>query len=176
MQVTVEITRVSLYIYCLSSPSQIVNIHKAHKTKDLIAKQCTPFCGSDCPFQDKHHYLIVSLLGLQDSKASSLGNWKAFILHEVDEGVDLNQPILDPDPDLRYPLLSWAAVLGKVKAVKWLLQQDFINLTENEGDSPPKLNVSNATALFSAVRNLHEFERERPMKLPSSSLTCWMLL
>lgn len=133
----------------------------AKRSADLIAKQCTPFCGSDCPFEDKHHYLIVSLLGLQDSKASSLGNWKAFILHEVDEGVDLNQPILDPDPDLRYPLLSWAAVLGKVKAVKWLLQQDFINLTENEGDSSPELNVSNATALFSAVRNLHEGVRTR---------------
>ena len=133
----------------------------AKRSADLIAKQCTPFCGSDCPFQDKHHDLIVSLLGLQDSKASSLGNWKAFILHEVEKGVDFNQPILDPDPDLRYPLLSWAAVLGKVKAVKWLLQQDFINLTENEDDSSAKLNVSNATALFSAVRNLHEGVRTR---------------
>lgn len=133
----------------------------AKRSADLIAKQCTPFCGSDCPFRDKHHDLIVSLLGLKDSKASSLENWKAFILHEAEEGVDLNQPILDPDPDLRYPLLSWAAVLGKVKAVKWLLQQDFINLTENEGGSTPKVNVSNATALFSAVRNLHEGVRTR---------------
>ena len=133
------------------------------RSADLIAKQCTPFCGSDCPFQDKHHDLIVSLLGLQDSKASSLGNWKAFILHEVEKGVDLNQPIQDPNPNLRYPLLSWAAVLGKVKAVEWLLQQDFteINLTKNEGESSPKLNVSNATALFSAVRNLHEGVRTR---------------
>ena len=133
----------------------------AKRPADLIAKQCTPFCGSDCPFQDKHHYLIVSLLRLQDSKATSLENWKAFILHEAEEGVDLNQPILDPDPDLRYPLLSWAAVLGKVKAVKWLLQQDFITFTENKADFSPKLNVSNATALFSAVRNLHEGVRTR---------------
>ena len=133
----------------------------AKRSADLIAKQCTPFCGSDCPFQDKHHDLIVSLLRLQDSKATSLENWKAFILHEAEKGANLNQPILDPDPDLRYPLLSWAAVLGKVKAVKWLLQQDFITFTENKGDFPPKLNVSNATALFSAVRNLHEGVRTR---------------
>ena len=133
----------------------------AKRSAELIAKQCTPFCGSDCPFQDKHHHLIVSLLRLQDSKATSLENWKAFILHEAEKGANLNQPILDPDPDLRYPLLSWAAVLGKVKAVKWLLQQDFITFTENKGDFPPKLNISNETALFSAVRNLHEGVRTR---------------
>lgn len=119
-------------------------------------KLCTPFCDTDCAFKGKHNNLILSLVQLKESSKSSLEEWISTI-KAVKESFDLNQPLKDADPELNYPLLHWAATLGKLKAVKWLLQQKFITLIANPEDlksSPP--NISNETVLFSAVRYLHE--------------------
>ena len=44
--------------------------------------------------------------------------WKECV---ISLGCDLNEPLEDPNPNFRYPLLHWAAMLGKVKAVQCLL-------------------------------------------------------
>lgn len=66
--------------------------------------------------------LIIALVGLEESRGKNLKEWKASI-NEAKEMCDLSQLLEDPDSDLRYPLLHWAATLGKFKAVKWLLEQ-----------------------------------------------------
>ena len=122
--------------------------------KKCTAKLCPPFCADVCPYSGSHDQLILSLVNLQDR--TGLEEWKIKI-DEARESRDLNQPLEDPDPELRYPLLHWAAMLGKVKAVAWLLQQEFIGFTQNPAQlvcSPS--NLSNETVLFSTVRFLHE--------------------
>ena len=116
---------------------------------------CTPFCEDNCPYRGRHNNLILSLVKLQESgKQTNIEDWKKLII--TAKGMcDLNQPLEDPDPDFDYPLLHWAATLGKVRAVQWLLKQDFISLRKSPtgGNFQGK---SNATIIFSMVRFLHE--------------------
>lgn len=111
---------------------------------------CTPFCDDNsCPYRDQHNNFIISLVKLQESgKEADIDEWKKLII-TTKEMCDLNQPLEDPDPDLRYPLLHWAATLGKIKAVQWLLKQDFIYLRK-----PPQ-GKTNSKVVFSMVRFLH---------------------
>ena len=118
--------------------------------------QCTPLCLRYCPYRGQHNKWITSLVTLQDSKSLKLDEWKSSILTEAKTVRDLNKPLEDPDPEFCYPLLHWAAILGKVNAFKWLLQQDFISVVVNPKNpmcSQP--NESNEMVLFSAVRYLH---------------------
>lgn len=110
---------------------------------------CTPFCQDNCLYRGQHNNLILSLVKLKESgKNANIEEWKELII--VAKGMcDLNQPLEDPDPDLNYPLLHWAATLGKVKAVQWLLKQEFFSLRE------PSLGKSNAQVVFSMSRFLH---------------------
>ena len=123
---------------------------------------CTPFCDTDCAFRGEHNNLILTLVGLQESNKTCLEQWKALINGAKDR-CDLNWPLIDPDLDLCYPLLHWAAILGKVKAFKWLLQQEFIDLIQNNPADPvcSLPNMTNKTVLFSAVRYLHEGVKTR---------------
>ena len=74
---------------------------------------CTPFCEDNCPYRGQHNNLIISLVKLQESgKEADIYEWKKLII-TTKEMCDLNQPLEDPDPDLRYPLLHWAGTLGK---------------------------------------------------------------
>lgn len=116
---------------------------------------CTPFCEDKCRFRGEHNNLILSLVKLQESgKKTNIEEWKKLII--TAKGIcDFNKPLEDPDPDFSYPLLHWAATLGKVRAVQWLLEQDFISLRK----CPQSANLqgkSNATIIFSMVRFLHE--------------------
>ena len=84
----------------------------------------------------------------ESGKNANIEQWKDLII--AAKGMcDLNQPLEDLDPDLNYPLLHWAATLGKVKAVQWLLKQEFISLRE------PSQGKSNAQVVFSMSRFLH---------------------
>ena len=125
------------------------------KRKCTETTQCTTLCERNYRNLDQHNKLITSLVTLEDSKPSKLEEWKSSIT-EAKRVRDLNKPLEDPDPAFCYPLLHWAAILGKVNAFRWLLQQDFIRVVadpENLKCSQP--NKSNAMVLFSAVRYLH---------------------
>lgn len=137
---------------------QAEDTRQREKKKFTEKNLCTPLCSeTGCAYQGRHNQLILSLVNLQESLSTSLDEWKAYISGAKGE-CDFNKPILDEDPNcLHYPLLHWAAILGKVKAVTWLLQQDFIEVSKNPADVLSSLpNVANEMMLFSAVRWLHE--------------------
>ena len=126
------------------------------KKKCTEPELCTPFCEPNCPFRGEHNELILSLVNLHESPTTSLDQWKA-VIKEAKEKHDFSQPIPDPIPNFRYPLLHWAAVLGKVKAVKWLLQEGYVDLNNNPGQPMSTLpNVSNRMVLFSTARWIHD--------------------
>ena len=119
------------------------------RKKDKQATNCTPFCGHNCEFQGQHNELIMSLINLHESDRASLDAWKKYVINLSN---DINEPLQDPNPNFRFPLLHWVATLGKVKAVQWLLTlEDRVSLRKGNTQG-----MSNATVLFSTVRYLHE--------------------
>ena len=116
--------------------------------KEKQAALCTPFCEENCEFQGQHNDLIMSLVNLHESDRESLDAWKEFV---ISLSCDLNEPLEDPNHNFRYPLLHWAATLGKVKAVQWLLIEDRVSLRNGNAHG-----ISNETVVFSMVRYLHE--------------------
>ena len=118
------------------------------RKKEKQAALCTPFCEENCEFQGQHNDLIMSLVNLHESDRESLDAWKEYI---ISLSCDLNEPLEDPNPNFRYPLLHWAATLGKVKAVQWLLTEDRVSLRNANAQG-----ISNETVVFSMVRYLHE--------------------
>ncbi|XP_068669928.1 uncharacterized protein [Montipora foliosa] len=126
------------------------------KRKRHETKLCTPFCGPEgCSNSGNHDRWIMSLVNMQESNQLNLSKWQASV-DEAKESFDFNQPLVDPVFDSEYfSMLSWAAMLGKWRIVKWLLEQDFIVLFPNAEDTANGPVGSNLTALFSAVRHLH---------------------
>ncbi|CAH3187751.1 unnamed protein product [Porites evermanni] len=113
---------------------------------------CTPFCEDNCAFRGKHNELILSLVRLHETDRISLEEWKASVISGK-LTCDLNEPLQDPNPnpDFCFSLLHWAAVLGKVKAIEWLLTQDLVTLRRDNTQVE-----SNKKVVFSMVRYLHE--------------------
>ena len=118
------------------------------KKKDKQATNCTPFCEDNCEFQGQHDDLIMSLINLNESDRASLDAWKE---HLISLNNDIDEPLKDPNPNFRLPLLHWVATLGKAKAVQWLLTEDRVSLRKGN-----KQGMSNETVVFSMVRCLHE--------------------
>ena len=113
---------------------------------------CTPFCEDNCAFRGKHNELILSLVRLHETDRISLEEWRASVISGK-LTCDLNKPLQDPNPnpDFCFSLLQWAAVLGKVKAIEWLLTQDLVSLRKDNTQVE-----SNKKVVFSMVRYLHE--------------------
>ena len=118
------------------------------KKKDKQATNCTPFCEENCEFQGQHNDLIMSLINLNESDRASLDAWKE---HVISLNNDIDEPLKDPNPNFRLPLLHWVATLGKAKAVQWLLTEDRVSLRKGNTQG-----MSNETVVFSMVRCLHE--------------------
>ena len=118
------------------------------KKKDKQATNCTPFCEDNCEFQGQHDDLIMSLINLNESDRASLDAWKE---HVISLNNDIDEPLKDPNPNFRLPLLHWVATLGKAKAVQWLLTEDRVSLRKDNTQG-----MSNETVVFSMVRCLHE--------------------
>lgn len=112
------------------------------RKKDKQTTNCTPFCGDNCEFQGQHNGLIMSLVTLQESDRASMDAWKKYVKNVS----DINKPLQDANPSFLCSLLQWAAILGKVKAVQWLLTEE--NNTQGI--------VPNETVLFLMVQYLHE--------------------
>ena len=118
------------------------------RKKEKQAALCTPFCEENCEFRGQHNDLIMSLVNLHESDRESLDAWKEFV---ISLSCDLNEPLEDPNHNFCYPLLHWAATLGKVKGVQWLLTEDRVSLRNGNAHG-----ISNETVVFSMVRYLHE--------------------
>ena len=118
------------------------------RKKDKQTTNCTPFCGDNCEFQGQHNGLIMSLVTLQESDRASMDAWKKYVKNVS----DINKPLQDANPSFLCSLLQWAAILGKVKAVQWLLTEE--NNTQGI--------VPNETVLF-LMNNI--FTRESRAKM-----------
>lgn len=118
------------------------------RKKEKQAALCTPFCEENCEFQGQHNDMIMSLVNLHESVGEYLNAWKESV---ISLGCDLNEPLEDPNPNFHYPLLHWAAMLGKVKAVQCLLTEVRVSLRKGNSQG-----ISNETVVFSMVRYLHE--------------------
>ena len=72
----------------------------------------TPFCDDNCGIQ--HHPILQTLmhlpgiLGLKDKAELS-----QCIERYIARGWNLDDPIPDPIPEFRFPMLHWVAALGK---------------------------------------------------------------
>ena len=120
------------------------------RKKDKQTTNCTPFCEDNCEFQGQHNDLIMSLVTLQESDRASMDAWKKYVKNVN----DINKPLQDANPSFLHSLLQWAAILGKVKALQWLLTEE--NNTQGI--------VPNETVLFLMVRYLHEGVKSKDAK------------
>ena len=118
------------------------------RKKEKQAALCTPFCEENCEYQGQHNDMIMSLVDLHESDREILDAWKECV---ISLSYDLNKPLADPNPNFRYPLLHWAAMLGKGKAVQCLLTDVCVSLRKGNSQG-----ISNETVVFSMVRYLHK--------------------
>ena len=97
-------------------------------TRNLNAKmsvRCTPFC-SPCDKGYKHHELLVALLNTRDDCVGFSDDADHEVLQHAikkykNKGWDINTEIQEENEEFRFPLLHWACVLGKIRTVRWLL-------------------------------------------------------
>ncbi|XP_052063992.1 uncharacterized protein LOC127704146 isoform X1 [Mytilus californianus] len=97
-------------------------------------KLCPPFCYVDC--KTKHHPIIVEMVNVKrtDTDFSELDKLiKTFDTCEENGGWDVSADIPDPNLEYRLTMLHWAAALGKVELVKWLLRNKMC-LPKYSGD------------------------------------------
>ncbi|XP_014663833.1 PREDICTED: uncharacterized protein LOC106806419 [Priapulus caudatus] len=83
---------------------------------------CPPFCENDCT--QKHNQMLISLVNCQNDNPSDILELEKHInIHEKSaSGWERNNDIQDMQQSYRFPLLHWAAVLGKLIVVEWLLK------------------------------------------------------
>lgn len=113
-------------------------------------KTCTPFCDpkKTCP---KHHDLLIGVINCSDRKDSEANvcfeYFKSTVKAHRKKGWNINDVIPDPVRNYRFPLVHWAGVMGKVRALEWMINFGF-DVTVRSVDSQE-------TALHRSVLCLH---------------------
>ena len=97
----------------------------------IIRRQCTPFCEPKCKYAGHHHRILVSIINCVDDKGYN--EFTKTIAKFVKKGWNIDDPIADPDPEFRYPLIHWATVLGNVMVLKWCVEEPRLNLNKRWG-------------------------------------------
>lgn len=82
---------------------------------------CSSFCANECP--RRHHPVLLTLIDANSPQ--TLEKFKQTLRAYQITGFQLQYNVPDPNPDFRHPIFFWAAVLGKVGAVKALLRPPF---------------------------------------------------
>ena len=112
-------------------------------------KKCPPFCNQvSC--KTIHHELIIRLVNIQENDESTFERFKATLANYKDSLLP-EHPIPDTYKEYQYPVLQWASVLGKINAVKFLI--------ENGHDPTVKSQGKGETALHRVVLCLHNLLR-----------------
>ena len=92
----------------------------------VVWRRCTPFCEKsvDCP---EHHELLQAIVNCTDQLGhlSNLEILKNCVEKYESLGWDKNDDIPDPVISNRYPLVHWAASLGKCNALEWMVHNNF---------------------------------------------------
>ena len=94
--------------------------------ESLVWRKCTPFCEKtgDCP---EHHELLQAIVNCTDQLGhlSNLEILKNCVAKYETMGWNKNDDIPDPVVRNRYPLIHWAASLGKCNALEWMINTGF---------------------------------------------------
>ena len=95
-----------------------------YEQRNTIRQVCTPFCTKPCQHAGYHHPLLVAILNSSSEAGfaefeETLSSWSKRRTWNRDD------PIPDGCPEFRYPVVHWAAVLGKVKVLKWCIHKKF---------------------------------------------------
>eukprot|EP00795_Rhopilema_esculentum_P012183 gene12183-2801_t len=92
----------------------------------VVWRRCTPFCEKsvDCP---EHHELLQAIVNCTDQLGhlSNLEILKNCVEKYESLGWEKNDDIPDPVISNRYPLVHWAASLGKCNALEWMVHNNF---------------------------------------------------
>ena len=108
-------------------------------------KRCPPFCHKSC--QVIHHPVLLALLNVRANDRTTLQRFARVVSQYYDSELNQATPLPDPVFEYKYPLLLWAAVLGKTTAVEYL---------KSIGHDPRiQSNQKNETALHRVVHCLH---------------------
>ncbi|XP_069133247.1 uncharacterized protein [Argopecten irradians] len=116
----------------------------------MAKKTCPIFCPKTC--SKKHHPLLVALINTnaQENGEVSFKLLEATISRYIKIGKwTVLDAVADTDPCYRYPLIHWAACLGKVSVVKWLIERD-------EGSVFARHSPTDDTALHLLVNSLQK--------------------
>ncbi|CAB4036516.1 Transcription factor MBP1, partial [Paramuricea clavata] len=87
----------------------------------VIHRQCTPFCEGRCKYAGQHHKILVAVINCVDERGYN--KFTRTITRFMKKGWKIDDPIEDPDPEFRYPLVHWATVLGNAMVLKWCVEQ-----------------------------------------------------
>eukprot|EP00118_Oscarella_pearsei_P001769 m.8414 g.8414 ORF g.8414 m.8414 type:complete len:844 (+) comp20580_c0_seq2:100-2631(+) len=88
-----------------------------------MSKDCTPFCESSCP--GDHHPILKALMRcpekeLSTEQSAELQDFDKCLDQCLQLGWHKDMEIPEKDERFRFPTLHWAAVLGRLSAVKLL--------------------------------------------------------
>lgn len=112
-------------------------------------RKCTPFCekNKECP---EHHELLVAIVNCTDmlGSLSNLDNLKECVEKYTKGGWSKDDDVPDAVTENRFPLIHWAAALGKCNALEWMLASGFNPVARSSGNGE--------TALHRAIQFLYK--------------------
>ncbi|XP_031572256.1 uncharacterized protein LOC116306346 isoform X2 [Actinia tenebrosa] len=93
--------------------------------------KCPPFCKRNCI--QKHHDLLLAVLNIPSENKGSKKNdsnggleeFESVVQSYLKKGWQKNDVVPDAVEDYRFPLVHWTSVLGKTKALEWLIKHGF---------------------------------------------------
>ena len=117
--------------------------------QEPVLRKCTPFCekNKECP---DHHELLVAIVNCTDmlGSLSNLDNLKECVEKYTKGGWGKDDAVPDAVMENRFPLIHWAAALGKCNALEWMLASGFSPVAKSSGNGE--------TALHRAIQWLHK--------------------
>ena len=117
--------------------------------QEPVMRKCTPFCekNKECP---EHHELLVAIVNCTDmlGSLSNLDNLKESVDKYTKAGWGKDDGVPDAVPENRFPLIHWAAALGKCNALEWMLASGFSPVAKSSGNGE--------TALHRAIQLLYK--------------------
>ncbi|KAL9974856.1 hypothetical protein ACROYT_G011952 [Oculina patagonica] len=127
----------------------------------MARKMCTPFCDrkKDCP---KHHDLLLAVIACTDMR-DKRGNMQEFedtVQSFLKKGWKRDEEIPDPVKNYRFPLLHWAGVLGKCRAMEWMIKNGFSTTVRSSDTQETALHRCILCLHYANIRRLYEKIRQ----------------
>ncbi|XP_070565029.1 uncharacterized protein [Ptychodera flava] len=136
----------------------------SNSTDSTDVNHCTltPYCSKILCKQSKHHELLEVLASITYFTKEEQVRLEKTIEKYCKEGLKKDDPIPDPEPDYRFPLLHWASALAKVAVVRYLITR--------EGYNPNALTPQRDSAFHRAIIGLGSIKSKPRLKQLESLL------